>query len=261
MSRIFITGSSDGIGLYAGRTLIQQGHQVTLHARNADRAAQTQSAAPGAAGVLVGDISTLDGMRTLAAEADKTAKPFDIVVHNAGIGSRSATSGDTSTGMAAIFAVNSLAPYVLTALMARPKRLIYTSSGLHTGGDDSLKDVTWTTSGRTFSGSQAYADSKLHNVVLANAVARRWKDVQCNSVDPGWVKSKLGGSYAMGSTQAGADTLVDLAAPDINKSVGTGQHFASRRPTQPHRTGSNEGKQEELMSIYAKLSGIKFPAQ
>ncbi|KAL9058746.1 MAG: hypothetical protein Q9162_001614 [Coniocarpon cinnabarinum] len=259
MARVLITGSSDGIGLYAARTLIDQGHQVFLHARNADRAAQTKSAAPKAAGVLVGDISTLDGMKALAAEANSTASPFDIVIHNAGIGSRSSSCGDTSSGMAAIFAVNSLAPYVLTALMARPKRLIYTSSGLHSGGDASLKDVTWT-SGRRFSGSQGYADSKLHNVMLAGAVARLWEDVDSNSVDPGWVKSKLGGPSALGSTQKGADTLVDLAGPDLRQSVGSGQHFAGRRVRQPHQAGHDIKKQDELMAIYRKISGIAFPS-
>lgn len=81
MARILITGSSDGIGLYAARTLIKQGHEVHLHARNASRAEETKKAAPGAAGVIVGDISTVSGMKRFAEEADKSAgSPFDVVV-------------------------------------------------------------------------------------------------------------------------------------------------------------------------------------
>ena len=246
MARILITGSSDGIGLYAARTLISQGHQVTLHARNADRAAQIQ--APGAAGTVVGDISTLEGMKDFAAAANKAASPFDVVIHNAGVGFGSDT-GTSNNGMKTLFMVNSLAPYVLTALMSKPKRLVYTSSGLHSGGDGSLKKVT----------QASYADSKLHNVMLANAVARRWKDAESNSVDPGWVSSKLGGRSAPGSTQDGANTLVDLAAQDLDESVGTGLYYSRRKPTQPQIAGTDIKKQDELMGIYEKLSGISFP--
>lgn len=218
---------------------------------------QTQAAAPGAAGVLIGDISTLEGMRNLAADADETASPFDVVVHNAGVGSFPPYK-KTSDGLAQLFAVNSLAPYVLTALMTPPKRLVYTSSSLHTGGDESLQDVTWT-SGRRWAGFQAYSDSKLHNVLLANAVARRWKEVESNSVDPGWIKTKLGGGSAPGSTQSGADTLVDLAAPSGGKAIGTGKYFSGRRPATSHRAASDEKKQDELMAMYESLSGITFP--
>ena len=256
MSRIFITGSSDGIGLLAARSLIQQGHSVTLHARNADRAAQTKAAAPGAAGILVGDISSLQGMRDLASEANKTASPFDVVVHNAGI-SASVPFQKTVDGIGQLFAINSLAPYVLTCLMTTPKRLVYTSSTLHSGGDESLKDVTWT-SGRTYAGFQAYSDSKLHNAILANAVAKRWKDVESVSVHPGWIKTKVGGSSAPGSAEEGSKTLVDLAA---GKSVGTAKYYSERQVATPHPAALDEGKQDELMGIYESLSDIKFPSR
>ncbi|KAI9717193.1 MAG: hypothetical protein M1828_007386 [Chrysothrix sp. TS-e1954] len=249
MARILITGSSDGVGLHAARTLVSQGHQVTLHARNAERAAQTERAAPGATGVIIGDISTIDGMKELAATADDNARPFDVVVHNAGVGFGSDT-GTTANGMKTLFAVNSLAPYVLTALMAKPKRLVYVTSELHTGGDGSLRNVT----------QASYGDSKLHNIMLANAVARRWKDVESNSVTPSWVASKLGGMSAPGSTQDGADRLVYLAALGQGKSVGTGLYYARNRPTQPQPAALDEKKQDELMSMYEKLSGISFPS-
>lgn len=157
MARIFITGSSDGIGLLAAQSLIAQGHKVTLHARSSARAAETEAKAPGAEGILIADLSSIAQTKKLAQEANKSG-PFDAVVHNAGIGQRNGEKR-TEDGIDQIFVVNSLAPYILTALMDRPKRLVYMSSGMHMSGDGSLKDVGWT-SGRRWEGGQAYSDSK-----------------------------------------------------------------------------------------------------
>ena len=157
MARIFITGSSDGLGQLIARALIAQGHQVTLHARNPKRAKIAMAGAPGAEGVLIADLSSIAQTKQLAIDANKTGV-FDTVIHNAGIGYREGYN-KTEDGIAHVFAINALAPYILTSLMEKPKKLIYMSSGLHTGGDASLKDVTWT-SGRRWSGLQAYSDSK-----------------------------------------------------------------------------------------------------
>jgi short-subunit dehydrogenase len=157
MARIFITGSSDGIGQIVARSLIAQGHQVTLHARNSQRANQAMEAVPDAEGVLVADLSSIAQTKKLASDANKTGV-FDTVIHNAGIG-YGESPRKTEDGIAYVFAVNALAPYILTCLMERPKKLVYLSSGLHTSGDASLKDVAWT-SGRSCNGFQAYSDSK-----------------------------------------------------------------------------------------------------
>ena len=141
MARIFITGSSDGLGLISARALIAQGHSVTLHARTPQRASQALKSAPGATGVLIGDLSSISQTKSLAAEANE-AGPFDVVMHNAGLGFQRPYT-KTEDGIASEFAVNTLAPYVLTCLMKKPKRLVYLSSGLHNGGDPSLKDVGW----------------------------------------------------------------------------------------------------------------------
>jgi NAD(P)-dependent dehydrogenase (short-subunit alcohol dehydrogenase family) len=154
VSRIFITGSSDGIGLAAAKVLSEQGHKVTLHARNQDRATQAKAALPEIEGVLIGDLTSIESTKQLAAEANKNG-PWDAVVHNAGIG-LSGTEGNTGDGMAKTFQVNSLAPYILTSLMEKPKKLLYVSSSLHLGGDPSLNDVTWKE--RRFQPSQAYND-------------------------------------------------------------------------------------------------------
>lgn len=190
MSKIFITGSADGLGLITARSLIAQGHQVTLHARNAQRARDALAGAPGAQGCLVGDLSSLQQVKKLAQQANDAGR-FDTVVHNAGVGFREPGAHMTDSGTAHVFAVNALAPYVLTALMTRPSRLVYLSSGLHSGGDDALQDVGWT--GRRWSGYQAYCDSKLMDVMMAFAIARLWPDVSSSAVNPGWVDTKMGG--------------------------------------------------------------------
>jgi NAD(P)-dependent dehydrogenase (short-subunit alcohol dehydrogenase family) len=157
MARIFITGSSDGLGQIIARSLIAQGHKVTLHARSAKRAEEAMAAAPGAEGVLIADLSSISQTKQLASEANKTGV-FDTVIHNAAVGFRDSYR-KTEDGIEHVFAINSLAPYILTCLMEKPKKLLYMSSGMHSGGDESLKDVTWT-SGRRWNSSQAYSDSK-----------------------------------------------------------------------------------------------------
>ncbi|KAK6420690.1 hypothetical protein LTR95_016917 [Oleoguttula sp. CCFEE 5521] len=256
MSRILIPGSTDGLGQAAAKILSEQGHAVFLHARNSSRAKEAQAAVPKAAGVLVGDLLTIADVKKLAAEANK-AGPFDAVVHNAALGL--STNGEkTSDGIAQVFAVNSLAPYVLTALMEKPKRLLYISSGLHMSGDTSLEDVTWT-SGRRFAGGQAYNDTKLHNVLLANAVAARWRDVQSCSLDPGWVKTKLGGFGAPGSTSAPSKMIADFAAGTSVAGEQSGVYLNPGGVNKPLAAGTDVGKQDRLLQIYKEISGVNLP--
>src|ERR1700733_14730086 len=133
MARVFVTGSADGLGLMAGRLLIEQGHRVVLHARNEGRAEGARKGAPGAEGVIVGDVSTLAGMKKVAELANASGR-FDAVIHNAALGDKEPRRVETADGFAQVFAVNALAPFVLTALMERPKRLVYVSSQLHSNG-------------------------------------------------------------------------------------------------------------------------------
>jgi NAD(P)-dependent dehydrogenase (short-subunit alcohol dehydrogenase family) len=138
MSRVLITGSSDGLGLMAARLLADDGHQVTLHARNDARAAETRRAVPGAEAVVVGDLASIAEMRRIAEQVNALGT-YDAVIHNAGVGYREPRV-ETIDGLEHIFAVNVLAPYLLTALIEPPGRLVYLSSGMHTGGDASLAD-------------------------------------------------------------------------------------------------------------------------
>ncbi len=169
MSRIFVTGSADGLGRMAARLMMSDGHRVVLHARNEARAAEALAGVPRAETVVVGDLSSIEECRQIAAQVNKLGR-FDAVIHNAGVGYRE-PKRTTADGLPHVFAINTLAPYVLTALIDKPKRLVYLSSGMHYSGDPSLKDLTW--SKRAWNGSSAYADSKLHaQGLLLRRVAR-----------------------------------------------------------------------------------------
>lgn len=256
MARIFITGSSDGIGLMEARLLVAQGHEVVLHGRNQQRADDALSKVPGAMTAVVGDLASIAETRSLADQVNELGL-FDVVIHNAGV------YGDshcvrTVDGLPRMFAVNSLAPFILTCRIRRPKRLVYTSSGLHRGGDATLHDLAWTR--RPCSVSGAYADSKLHNVILAFAIARKWPDVLSNAVDPGWAATKMGGWGAPVSIEEGSRTQTWLAVSQDKEALVSGRYFAHKQPRSCHPAAAEPAVQEKYLSECARLSGIVFPA-
>jgi NAD(P)-dependent dehydrogenase (short-subunit alcohol dehydrogenase family) len=166
MARVFITGSSDGLGRMAAQLLVEQGHEVVLHARNQQRGQEALAAVLGAETVVIGDLTSIAQTREVAEQVNGLGL-FDAVIHNAAIGYREPRRIATEDGLPQVFAVNTLAPYILTALIKKPKRLVYLSSGLHRNGDASLKDLVWEQ--RPWQGQQAYSDTKLHDVLLAFA--------------------------------------------------------------------------------------------
>jgi NAD(P)-dependent dehydrogenase (short-subunit alcohol dehydrogenase family) len=256
MARIFITGSSDGLGLAAGRHLIDQGHEVVLHARNRDRADQTRAQAPDAH-VVIGDVARADDTEDVARQVNALGQ-FDAVIHNVAVGYREPRRISTPEHHAHLLAVNVLAPYVLTARITRPQRLVYLSSGMHHGGSPSTQDLDW--KHRPWNGAQAYADSKLYDLTLAFAVARLWPEVRSNGVDPGWVPTNMGGPAAPDDLDKGHVTQSWLATSDDPDALATGDYFYDRRRRQPYSATRSVDFQDELLGALEDLTGVTLPA-
>ena len=256
MARVFITGSADGLGQMAARLMVADGHKVVLHARNEKRAKEALAAVPGAESAVAGDLSSIAECRQIAEEVNALGA-FDAVIHNAGVGYREPRRIATVDGLPHVFAVNTLAPYILTALIRKPKRLVYLSSGLHRRGDPSLKDLSW--SARPWNGSSAYADTKLHDVILAFAVARKWPDVLSNPLEPGWVATKMGGPGAPDDLDAGAVTQVWLATSDDPEAMVSGQYFYHQKRRAAEAAARDERIQERLLTECARISGVALP--
>jgi NAD(P)-dependent dehydrogenase (short-subunit alcohol dehydrogenase family) len=255
MSKVLITGSSDGLGLAAAQRLLGGGHEVVLHARNQGRARDAMTAAPNAHGVVVGDLASIAETRGLADQANRWGL-FDAVIHNAGVGNRERRI-ETVDGLEHIFAINVLAPYLLTALVKKPKRLIYLSSGMHRGGDPDLADLQWKR--RRWNGTQAYSDSKLFDAVLALALARRWPAVLSNAVDPAWVATKMGGRGAPDDLDRGSETQAWLAVSQDSDAMVSGAYFYHKKPQRIHPAASDENAQDGLLAACEELTGTPMP--
>lgn len=256
MARIFITGSSDGLGLMAAQLLLSEGHTVVAHARHAQRAEETRARLPGAEAVLLGDLADLHQTRALA-EAANQLGTFDAVIHNAAVGYKEKSRKLTPDGLPAVFQVNTLAPYILTALMHRPSRLVYISSELHRRGEPNLEDLTWER--RHWNGTRAYSDTKLHDVLLAFAFARLWPDVLSNAIEPGWVPTKMGGSNATGDLDQGHRTQVWLAVSQDAGAMVSGSYFYHLAQRKPAGATRDHTLQDGLLAACARFSGVSLP--
>jgi NAD(P)-dependent dehydrogenase (short-subunit alcohol dehydrogenase family) len=233
MSRIFITGSTDGLGLAAARTLMADGHDVLLHARSRERASAVAALANRGLGVVIGDLSSAEETRSIADQVNSIGA-MDAVIHNAGI-YLERSRGDTPEGHAKILAVNTLAPYILTALIQRPGRLVYISSAMHRSGSGS--------------------ESKLHVATLAAAVARHWPEVLSNAVDPGWVPTKMGGAGAPDDLEMGHQTQTWLAVSEDPAARTTGGYWYHRQQVRPAMEVADPAFQDQLMERLAELTG------
>lgn len=242
MARIFITGSADGLGQLAAKALIVQGHQVVLHARNEKRAKEALEKTPGAEKVVTGDLGIIAETIQLAEKVNALGK-FDAVIHNAGVYHASAKE---------LFAVNTVAPYILTCLVQKPKRLIYLSSDMHEGGRSKLDSF------KTDVSSLTYSDTKLHVVMLCKAVARKWTDVYANALNPGWVPTKMGGSGAPDSLQKGYETQVWLAASNDEKAKVSGRFFYHQKQMRSNPEADDVQLQERFMDLCKQITGISF---
>ena len=256
MARILITGSSTGIGQAAALALAEQGHEVVLHARNEQRAEQALAAVPRAAGVVVADLASFHETRGMVAEAEKFGR-YDTVVLNAGLGLKHATERElTADGNELMFQVNTLSAYLVTALLPRPRRLIFTSSALAGDGVLDLDDPNYTH--RPFDGWQAYQNTKLHLILLALGLGRRWSGVDSLAFDPGWVSTQMtlrnGDSAPLTAEHAG-ERLARLATTgDVPP-----DSYDTERAWRPGKDENDPEKQDGLLTLCARLTGVSLP--
>jgi NAD(P)-dependent dehydrogenase (short-subunit alcohol dehydrogenase family) len=241
-SRVFITGSADGLGRAAAQTLLEQGHEVVVHARNQDRLTAVRDLLDRGAAAVVGDLSDTDETRDVAGQVNRLEQ-MDAVIHNAGV-----ISGPK------VLPVNVVAPYLLTALIHGPKRLVYLSSSMHRGGRAGLTGMDW--SGHRASGS--YSDSKLFVTTLAIAVARIWPDVLSNAVDPGWVPTKMGGAGAPDGLRLGHLTQEWLATSDDPEARSSGGYWHHQRRADPAPSVHDQRFQDQLLEELARFTATRL---
>ena len=253
MSRVLITGSTDGLGRMAAELLIEQGHTVVLHGRNEQRAGEALRAMPGAETAVIGDLASVAQTIAVADQANRLGA-FDAVIHNAGVGYREPRRNATEDGLPQVFAVNTLAPYILTARIKRPKRLVYLSSGMHHRANTGLDDLDWAE--RRWQGAEAYAESKFHDVLLAFAVARLFPDVLSNALEPGWVATKMGGPGAPGDLSAAPTTQVWLATSNDAAARVSGQYSYHQKLLAPNPAARDVEKQDRLLEACRQFSGV-----
>lgn len=257
MKRVFVTGSVTGLGLEAARMIVDAGHGVVLHARSDQRAAAAKTALPEVDAVVVGDLGVLSETVAIAEAASKHG-PFDAVIHNAGIYEPGAARRVTVDGLEQTFQVNVLAPYVITALMPIPHRLIYLASGMASGGVIDLDDLQ--RERRRWSGSAAYSDSKLCDIALSQAVSRRYPDTVATAVCPGWVRTRMGGPGAPTDLRTGAATQAWLATSDDPDASISGRYLRHMREIDVPDAAQDTDLQDGLMAACRSLSGVELPA-
>ena len=237
-----VTGSADGLGRLAARSLLDDGHGVVVHARNGTRLDALRDLRDAGADAVVGDLSVVGDMRSVADQVNRLGR-MDAVIHNAGV-----LHGPE------VLPVNVVAPYLLTALTDRPQRLIYLSSNMHRGGRPALDGMDWR--GERATGS--YSDSKLFVTALAMAIARRWRDVYSNAVNPGWVPTKMGGAGAPDDLRLGHRTQEWLATSDDPEARTSGGYWFHRRRTEPALSVHDEPFQNELVDALASFTGVRL---
>jgi NAD(P)-dependent dehydrogenase (short-subunit alcohol dehydrogenase family) len=241
MARVFVTGSADGLGRAAAQTLLDDGHEVVVHARSNDRLTAVRDLIDRGAAAVVGDLSDPDQTRGIAGQVNALGR-MDAVIHNAGV----------YTGPH-VMPVNIVAPYLLTALIDRPQRLVYLSSGDQRRGRARLTGIDW--SGRT---TASYPDSKLFVTTLAAALARLWPDVLTNAVDPGWVPTRMGGPGAPDDLRLGHLTQEWLATSDDPDARTSGAYWHHQRRLEPHPAVHDRGFQDQLLDGLAGFTGTRL---
>jgi NAD(P)-dependent dehydrogenase (short-subunit alcohol dehydrogenase family) len=277
--RVIITGATGGIGLAAARELAHRGALLSIVARSESRAADAVAQITAAGGpateveVLYADLSSQASIRKLAAEILAKHPTIDVLANNAG--GVNSSRRLTEDGLELTWAVNHLAPFLLTNLLleriraSAPARIITTSSGAHHGAHIPFDDVNAERGYRT-GGFSRYGQSKLANILFTTELARRLEGsgVTANCFHPGFVASGFnrnnGALMAFGmtlarpfarSTTKGADTLVWLAdSPDVSSE--TGGYFTNRKRKLPSAAGQDAAAARRLWELSAEETHV-----
>lgn len=262
MSRIFVTGAGQGIGAETVMQLRSLGHEVVAHARTPERAEQVKAAHSvrkghtGLAGVVVGNLSDMASTRELAGRANALG-PYDAIIHNAGLGGGSSKRRESADGLELIFHTNVVGPYMLTCLMPLAHRMVYLTSGLESTGSLKVDDLQWKK--RHWDGMQAYSDSKLFDLMIALELAARHPANIVNAVDPGWIKTNMGGPNAPDPLDLGAETQVWLVTSDDPVALTSGRYLKRRSPQNPNPVALDPTVRTALLDELERITGLSLP--
>jgi NAD(P)-dependent dehydrogenase (short-subunit alcohol dehydrogenase family) len=272
-----VTGATSGIGRVTAQALAQQGATVVLVARDPSRAAATVGQIKQQTGnlnvaSLLADLSAQDQVRRLAAEFTSQYAQLHVLVNNAG--ALFWRRHETADGQERTFALNHLAPFLLTNLLldtlkaSAPSRIVTTASAAHTGAAIPFDDLQQ--AHHRYRGFAVYGQTKLANLLFTYELARRLagSGVTANAFHPGYVATNFGRSdshlmsalmplanrFAI-SPEKGADTATYLAtSPDV--AGVSGQYFTKRQAIRSSPASYDEAAQRRLWEASAQLTGL-----
>jgi NAD(P)-dependent dehydrogenase (short-subunit alcohol dehydrogenase family) len=274
--RVVMTGATNGIGLAAAQELVERGAQVTIIARSPARAEAAVGSIGGSVDVLLGDLTTQTSVRTLAANVLSRYPRVDVLVHNAG--AVNATRTMTADGIELTWAVNHLAPFLLTTLLldrlreSAPARIITTSSAAHRGARIPFDDMDARRSYGPF-GFDRYGQTKLANILFTRELAHRLEGtgVEAFCFHPGVVATGFnrnnGVLFALAMSlirpfartpAKGAETLVWLA--DSAEPAGqSGGYFVDCRQAQPSVEAQDDVSADRLWEVSEQQTRPRTP--
>lgn len=274
---VLITGGTGGIGKATAIGLARIGARVGITGRDQARAEQAAAAIRAASGnpavdAFAADMTSQAEVRRLAVAVLDAYPRLDVLINN--VGGFWAHRHETADGLERTFALNHLAPFLLTNLLldrlkaSAPARVVTVSSGAQATGRIDFDDLQ---GARHYSGQRAYNQSKLANVMFTNELARRLEGtgVTATSLHPGVVRTNFGAEdqawyYALVSrvvrpllkTPArGAETSIYLASSPEVDGV-TGQYFANRKPRTANKVAYDTGMMARLWHVSADLVGL-----
>jgi retinol dehydrogenase 14 len=273
---VLVTGATGGIGRATALGLAALGAHLAITGRDRGStqgaAGELRAAGGGQVAVFVADLSSQSQVRRLAEEALQRLSRIDVLVNN--VGGHWNTRHVTADGLERTFALNHLAPFLLTNLLldrlqqSAPARVVTVSSNAHAQGRIDFDDLQGE---RSYSGAQAYSQSKLANVLFTYELARRLPatSVTANALHPGVTRTSFGAEDPGGvqrllvplmrpfmkAPAQGAATSIHLAsAPDLEQV--TGRYFANSKPKRSSKRSYDEAAAARLWRVSADLVGL-----